>query len=114
MRELRSREPTVSCEPNPSREPATPKRVRARRARGYKAVHRPTRWGNPFPIDAADPASRARSLRRYEAWLDERLRAEPDFLEPLRGHDLGCFCRLDEPCHADVILQRLYGRAADR
>ena len=23
----------------------------------------------------------------------------------LRGHDLACFCRLDEPCHADILLR---------
>ena len=28
----------------------------------------------------------------------------PD-LAPLRGHDLACWCRLDEPCHGDVLLE---------
>jgi hypothetical protein len=23
----------------------------------------------------------------------------------LRGHDLACFCELDEPCHADVLIE---------
>lgn len=26
-------------------------------------------------------------------------------LEELRGHDLGCWCPLDQPCHADVLLR---------
>lgn len=26
-------------------------------------------------------------------------------IESLRGHDLACFCRLGEPCHADVLLE---------
>jgi hypothetical protein len=26
-------------------------------------------------------------------------------LEALRGHDLACFCDLDEPCHVDVVLE---------
>ena len=26
-------------------------------------------------------------------------------LELLRGHDLGCFCGLDQPCHRDVLLE---------
>lgn len=30
----------------------------------------------------------------------------PD-LEPLRGHDLACWCPLDVPCHADVLLELL-------
>jgi hypothetical protein len=29
---------------------------------------------------------------------------KPD-LAPLRGHDLVCWCPLDQPCHADVLLE---------
>lgn len=28
-----------------------------------------------------------------------------EFLAPLRGHDLMCWCPLDQPCHADVLLE---------
>ncbi|MGE0708306.1 MAG: DUF4326 domain-containing protein [Planctomycetota bacterium] len=87
-----------------------PRRVQARRAKGYKLVARPTRWGNPFPL--AD-YSREESLRRYAEWLDARLVEDPEFLEPLRGHDLACFCRLELPCHVDIILARLYPDRAD-
>ena len=83
-----------------------PRRVQARRARNYKAVHRPTRWGNPFPITAA--RSRAQSMRQYTRWLRAQLAADPGFLEPLRGYDLGCFCPPDQPCHADILLEHLY------
>jgi hypothetical protein len=31
--------------------------------------------------------------------------ARADYLAPLRGHDLACWCRLDAPCHADVLLE---------
>jgi hypothetical protein len=85
-----------------------PRRVQARRATNYKAVHRPTRWGNPFPIGDACP--RERSMRLYAKWLDEQLAHDPEFLEPLRGYHLGCFCRPDERCHADILIERLYGR----
>lgn len=27
------------------------------------------------------------------------------WLAPLRGRDLACWCRLDQPCHADVLLE---------
>jgi hypothetical protein len=50
----------------------------------------------------------------YAAWLDEQLKEDPEFLKPLRDFNLGCFCRLDVPCHADVILERLYGRPGMR
>lgn len=28
-----------------------------------------------------------------------------DRLPELRGHDLCCWCPLDQPCHADVLLE---------
>lgn len=28
-----------------------------------------------------------------------------DWIAPLRGHDLACSCPLDQPCHADVLLE---------
>lgn len=83
-----------------------PRRLEARRATNYKAVHRPTRWGNPFPI--TDSCPRAESMRRYEAWLREQLARDPEFLEPLRGYHLGCFCAPDDACHADILLRWLY------
>lgn len=84
----------------------SPRRVRARRDANYKAVHRPSRWGNPFPVARY---GRQGSLQRYARWLDERLAADPEFLEPLRGYNLGCFCPPGLACHADMILSRLYG-----
>ena len=80
--------------------------MQARRAKGYKAVHRPTRWGNPFPVEEY---GREEAMRRYEEWLDKQLNDDPEFLEPLRGFDLGCFCNLSVLCHGDIILRRLYG-----
>jgi len=29
----------------------------------------------------------------------------PELIEPLRGKNLACWCRLDQPCHADVLLK---------
>ena len=31
------------------------------------------------------------------------------FLEPLRGKNLACFCKLNLPCHVDPIMELLYG-----
>ena len=85
-----------------------PRRVRARTKvpGGYRAVHRPTRWGNPYSVQKH---GRQRAIQLYERWLDEQLRTDPGFLEPLRGYNLGCCCSPDVPCHADVILRKLYG-----
>ncbi|MHC4990885.1 MAG: DUF4326 domain-containing protein [Planctomycetota bacterium] len=89
-----------------ARRVSNPRRVVARRDTNYRAVHRPSRWGNPFALERS---SRAESLKRYGRWLDARLADDPEFLEPLRGYNLGCFCALDVACHADIILDRLYG-----
>ena len=38
-------------------------------------------------------------LHEYDAQHLDLLRAE------LAGHDLACWCPLDQPCHADVLLE---------
>jgi len=87
----------------------SPRRLQARRDSNYRLVARPTRWGNPFPLSEH---TREESIRRYAIWLEERLAEEPEFLEPLRGYHLGCFCSLDLPCHVDLLLKRLYPEPA--
>ncbi|AMQ67030.1 hypothetical protein SEA_BIPPER_95 [Mycobacterium phage Bipper] len=95
---------------------------------GAVYVGRPTKWGNPWRITpetnhampfgrgavvhhitedailghfaAADAAHWA--VQAYRRDLTDELvaaaRAE------LRGRDLACWCRLDQPCHGDVLL----------
>ena len=86
-----------------------PQRMQARRDRNYRLVARPSRWGNPYLVEPHGPYSREESIRLYEDWLDERSQEDPDFLEPLRGYNLGCSCAPHLPCHADILLRRLYG-----
>lgn len=95
-------------------------------------VGRPTKFGNPFvlrqvaPIPpqpkpmwavvyegvvlvrwdtkdlaATDAVDRFRRLMR-EPWADRP--AERELIASLRGKDLACWCPLDQPCHADVLL----------
>lgn len=98
-------------------------------------VGRPTRWGNPFApysirhlvaseISLATEfpmrvAVRCWSLEECLAWFRiyigqmRRLtangykRGDPrgDLLGPLRGKNLACWCPLDRPCHADILLE---------
>jgi hypothetical protein len=88
------------------------KRIQRRRTRGWRMpegaiyVGRPTRWGNPFPPERYGYDDDA--LAMYEAHV--RLLIEnsrPDFIEPLRGKDLACWCKPSMPCHADVLLKLL-------
>ncbi len=45
-----------------------------------------------------------RSLLATRADLDGLLHHE-HYLAELRGRDLACWCPLDQPCHADVLLE---------
>lgn len=84
-------------------------RVRLRRARGWRkpegavVVARPSKWGNPWRI--GDGLSRAEAVRRYREWVE----GDPERMGLIRrelvGRDLCCWCPLDEPCHADVLLE---------
>jgi hypothetical protein len=97
-----------------------PERIQRKRTRGWKMppntvyVGRPTQWGNPF--SAAKPyqvaggkfllksASEAASLfRQYVVGRLENGTGYP--LAALRGKNLACWCPLDKPCHADVLLE---------
>ena len=50
---------------------------------------------------------RAEAVRRYrEDLLAGRLLITvADVKQQLRGADLACYCPLNEPCHADVLLE---------
>ena len=50
---------------------------------------------------------RAEAKRLYRAdLLAGRLRVSvADVRRELRGRDLACYCALNEPCHADVLLE---------
>lgn len=64
-------------------------------------VGRGSRWGNPFRIGVDGDASEC--VYRYAQYLRGRsdLLAQ---LSTLRGRSLACWCPLDQPCHADVLL----------
>jgi len=69
-------------------------------------VGRPTKWGNPFRLGV--DGDREECISKYEKMLRERTLINNEYwLEPLRGKDLACWCPLDKPCHADVILKIL-------
>jgi hypothetical protein len=109
-----------------------PARHQRSRAPGWKAppgavfVGRGTEWGNPATVSDRqrggiywvrtgpdDPrptrlTDRADAHALAVAHYRERLQRNPDFVtrirRMLRGRDLMCWCSLDEPCHADLLL----------
>lgn len=49
--------------------------------------------------------SSERSIEFYQFWLLRRLAKGDLDIAELRGKDLACFCPLDKPCHADVLIE---------
>jgi hypothetical protein len=86
-----------------------PKRIQLRRTKGWRlpantvVVSRPSRWGIPHRIEAWH--DRAKALGKYRRYAGNALTINPNWLEPLRGKNLACWCRLDQSCHADVLLE---------
>jgi hypothetical protein len=60
-------------------------------------------YANYYRIGPDMPRVLAVALYRREA--EATIRRHPDWCEPLRGRDLVCWCPLDQPCHADVLLE---------
>jgi len=87
------------------------KRIQRKRSKGWRMppdtvyVGRPTRWANPFKIGL--DGDRETVVKKFREYALERLKREPNWLEPLRGKDLACWCPLDKPCHADILIELL-------
>lgn len=95
-------------------------RIQRSRAKGWRMpisavyVGRQSRWGNPWTLAVVNahaprpdgtPWDMEDILRWYRAHAVSMVSNNPTWLDPLRGRDLACWCPLDAPCHADVLLQ---------
>lgn len=115
----------------------TPHRVQLSRSKGWKMppdtvkVDRTTKWGNPYRItesvagtplvvfyssEEGDPArnmkeARALAVEGFRAWLQYEGWSDGDIRAELSGKNLACWCPLDGPCHADVLLAIANGGA---
>ena len=72
---------------------------------GAKRVMRPSRFGNPRPVQDKTPAGHAEAVRQYRQHLEDNPGLAEAARKELRGYDLICSCPLDWPCHADVLLE---------
>lgn len=85
----------------------TPKRIQRKRTKGWTMpgntvyVGRPSKWGNPYMIEAKTPQAMGRAVAFYRNYITAK---GMDFSE-LRGKNLACWCKPGEPCHADVLLE---------
>ncbi|HEY7007313.1 MAG TPA: DUF4326 domain-containing protein [Jatrophihabitantaceae bacterium] len=112
-----------------------PKRIQLRRSKGWRkpegaiVVARPSKWGNPWRVtrchrvecghasgccvvapggehlrvEHRDDALHSVVASFAESVDHPNMRAE--IQGALHGHDLACWCPLDQPCHADVLLE---------
>lgn len=92
-----------------------PVRIQRQRSKGWRMpdgavyVGRPTKFGNPFRA-GCEVETHAEAAELFREWLDDGEPCDEDRidvlngLKELRGKNLACFCPLDQPCHADVLL----------
>jgi len=87
--------------------PAKPKRVvfrpGAKLPNNTVYVGRPSRWGNPHRI--GPNMTRAEVVAAYRCDLMKDSARMALAVAELQGKNLACWCGLDEPCHADVLLE---------
>ena len=91
-----------------------PLRIQRKRTKGWRLpentvyVGRPSIWGNPFRdaktfhIALLEPITMIQAMAFVSAWNP---RLSKDAISSLRGKNLACWCPLNQPCHADVLLE---------
>lgn len=89
------------------------KPIRIQRSRQHKMVSpnglpivyvgRPSKWGNPYNEQSFPTLSKEEWVENYK-----RLMLIPQNIaiaSLLKGKNLACWCPLDQPCHADILLE---------
>lgn len=86
-----------------------PKRIQLSRRKGWRmppntvSVARPGRWGNPYRVGVDGTA--AECVAQFRAILVARPDPMDAVRRDLRGKNLACWCRVGDPCHADVLIE---------
>jgi len=94
-----------------------PTRIQRKRTKGYKQppgtyyCGRPGKFGNPYSLAGYD---RYLTIAYFRVYVDIKLQNDPTWLDELRQYEyLSCFCRLDESCHVDVLIELLKVKDTD-
>lgn len=100
-----------------------PIRIQLSRAKGWRMpantvkVDRTTKWGNPWSTGEGRSQLVSWFRRDIEQERQTETPIDPDYapsrrlhwiahnVRALRGLNLACWCPLDQPCHADVLLE---------
>lgn len=97
-------------------------RIQRKRSKGWRmppntiSVTRPGKFGNPLSTAsefaaALDVFTAYPNVERLHSLTDDqnrRMRWIASHLGDLRGHDLACWCSVEKPCHAQVLLDFLH------
>ena len=103
-----------------------PVRVQLSRKKGWRmppntvSVARPGKWGNPYRVGeilqvGGSELTAADAVDLFRVHIEQEINpcvTVPDDvldLSVLRGKNLACWCPLDQPCHADVLLELANG-----
>lgn len=70
--------------------------------KGAIYVGRPSKYGNPYK--AGKDGTRQEVIQKYKVHALKEIQKDPEWITPLRGKDLVCWCHpLD--CHADILIE---------
>lgn len=81
----------------------SPIRIQRKRTKGWRMppntvnVTRPGKWGNPWTFENSGNVHPAVRFACETVYFWD--------ISPLRGKNLACYCKIGEPCHADVLLE---------
>jgi GH24 family phage-related lysozyme (muramidase) len=104
-----------------------PERIQRKRTKGWRMpegavyVGRGSTWGNPWRVgddhswtigpgrtinrEPHGPLTREQCVESYRNAHSDDPEWEAILREKLGGKNLACWCPLDQPCHADVLLE---------
>lgn len=89
-----------------------PQRIQLSRKKGWRkpdntvVVSRPSRWGNPWKVGR--DGSAVQCIERYRRFVNGNIWSFPNkevIQFNLRGKNLACWCKIGDPCHADILLE---------
>jgi Domain of unknown function (DUF4326) len=96
-----------------------PQRIQLKRTKGWRMpantvkVTRPGPFGNPFKVGMLGVTCNADAVEKFRKMLERADLNDGMYFHftplrigaYLRGKNLACWCKLGDPCHADVLLE---------
>jgi hypothetical protein len=87
-----------------------PKRIQRKRTKGWRMpdntvyVGRGSKFGNAFTVEQYGREKAVQMFRDYIGHPNSPHGFVPEEIAQLQGKNLACWCREDQACHADVLL----------